>query len=208
MCAASSAQWLHDPGSGSVQASGHKPVRQGRARPTLRWRPMHDPLSASSQNRPAHRARHAGPADGGRMRVHGAALQPPCPTRAGRLRCAGGPPRRTVRVAHPLADVLLRSRATGIDRYRAGQQPRSAHGVGACARSARPVRHPARRSVSYRGSAGRRHPRPRAGRPEPDGPAPSQQPVSGGFGAGQLGAGLLGPRAQPEGRRAAELPGY
>ena len=49
--------------------------------------------------------------------------------------------------------------------------------------------------------------RARAGRPEPDAPAADQQPVPGRRRHGELGAGFLGPRAQPEGRRAAKLPG-
>ncbi|CUJ90306.1 Uncharacterised protein [Achromobacter sp. 2789STDY5608615] len=168
----------------------------------------HDPPSPSALARRPIGAGRPGRAAGAGLRVHGPALCASRPAGGRRLPGAGRRRHRHARRGpHRLARLLRRPGAAGSHHRRAGVQPRPAHGALAGRGSARALRHPARRPVPHPWRAGRRHPRPHPRRPEPDRPAASGQPIPGRPGHGDLGTRFLGPRAQPEGRRAGKLPG-
>ena len=114
-------------------------------------------------------------------------------------------PVRPGRDAAGLEGLFQRPGATGLDRRRAGQQPRPARGGPAHRGSARAVRRAARRPAAVRGRHGRLQPQPRV-RSRPvtrcDQPAVPRRRRH-----HRLRAGLLRPDQEPHRRGAGALPG-
>ncbi|KAF1858453.1 hypothetical protein Lal_00014968 [Lupinus albus] len=121
--------------------------------------------------------------------------------------CAGQRRRRVGAAGRRGSGLLCRSRTAARDRACARPQPRPARGRAARARSGRRVRHPARGAAARRGRQRGSDARARAARREPRRPGPARQPVRGRRRHGRLGAGPVGPPAQPERGRAGKLAG-
>lgn len=142
------------------------------------------------------------------MCLPGAAARAAAPAHARGLACPSAGGRPGCRCRRPaLARLLHRPRAAPAHRHRAGAQPRPARGRAARRRGARGLPDPALRAVPghWRGRPGRAG--ARAWRSQPLGPLRGQRRVPRRGRLQQLGAGPVGPRAQPQGRGPADLAG-